>query len=229
MTLGPAKKGIDPRISDGVTVARANEMLTGSRGEWCPPPQWRLRGRRVLLRLATVEDCTPRYLGWLRDPYVNQFLETRWHHQSTETIRQFVDDQVARPDSWLFAIVDQSDGMHVGNIKVGPKDAHHNNADLSYFIGERDRWGQGLATEAISLAVWFSFRIWNLDRLQAGVYANNVGSMRVLEKAGFQREGCLRKHLIGATGREDLFLFGLLRHESSHSQRDAVPVEDLQT
>ena len=75
----------------------------------------------------------------------------------------------------------------------------------------------------ISIAVWFSLRIWRLDRLQAGAYANRVGSMRALEKTGFLREGCLGKHLVGAAGREDLFLLGLLRDE--WSERDNVPIE----
>ena len=33
---------------------------------------------RLLLRLVRPQDCTERYLGWLRDPEINQYLETRY-------------------------------------------------------------------------------------------------------------------------------------------------------
>ncbi len=143
-------------------MARTNDVLTDSRTAWRPEPGWQLLGRGVLLRVATVEDCTPRYLGWLHDPQVNRFLETRWHEQSTESIRQFVAEQLERPDRWLFAIIDLSDDSHVGNIKVGPRDVHHNSAELSYFIGESSRWGKGLATDAVGVAVRFAFSIWGV-------------------------------------------------------------------
>lgn len=176
-------------------------------------PAERLVGERVTLRLCTEEDCGPRYLGWLLDPEVNRFLETRWSEQTLDSIRGFVRSQLESPNSYLFAILDNEDGQHVGNIKVGPIIPHHNYADLSYFIGERDRWGKGLASEAIALATEFGFARLGLDRMQAGLYSSNLGSRRVLEKAGYQLEGCLRAQLVQGDGREDHLFLGLLRPE----------------
>jgi ribosomal-protein-alanine N-acetyltransferase len=53
--------------------------------------------------------------------------------------------------------------------------------------------GNGYSTEAVSLAVEFAFNELKLHRVEAGVMLNNIGSMRVLEKAGFHREGIERK------------------------------------
>ncbi|RLQ94624.1 GNAT family N-acetyltransferase [Falsibacillus albus] len=53
--------------------------------------------------------------------------------------------------------------------------------------------GKGYATEAVSLAVYFAFNELNLHRVDAGVMLSNIGSMRVLEKAGFHKEGIERK------------------------------------
>ena len=53
--------------------------------------------------------------------------------------------------------------------------------------------GKGFTTEAVSLAVEFAFKKLKLHRVEAGVMLNNIGSMRVLEKAGFQREGIEQK------------------------------------
>lgn len=53
--------------------------------------------------------------------------------------------------------------------------------------------GHGYTTEAVSLAVKYAFDELKLHRIEAGVMLNNIGSMRVLEKAGFHREGIEQK------------------------------------
>ena len=47
----------------------------------------------------------------------------------------------------------------------------------------------------------------------AAVYASNLSSVRVLEKAGFRQEGVWRRQLLGLGGREDHVWFGLLAEE----------------
>ena len=49
-----------------------------------------------------------------------------------------------------------------------------------------------------------------MERLEAIVDVENVGSQRVLEKAGFQREGVLRKYMILKGKTRDLVIFSLL-------------------
>ena len=111
---------------------------------------------------------------------------------------------LASADSYLFAIVESDTNVHVGNIKLGPINAHHAFADVSYFIGETDRHGRGYATEAIKLATAFGFERLGLHRLQAGLYAGNIGSAKALEAAGYTREGTLRAQLKNAdAGWED--------------------------
>lgn len=53
--------------------------------------------------------------------------------------------------------------------------------------------GRGYTTEAVSLAVKFAFDELHLHRVDAGVMLGNIGSMCVLEKAGFHREGIEQK------------------------------------
>ncbi|MFL0247310.1 GNAT family N-acetyltransferase [Candidatus Clostridium stratigraminis] len=53
--------------------------------------------------------------------------------------------------------------------------------------------GKGYTTEAVTLAVEFAFNVLKLHRIDAGTMLNNIGSMRVLEKAGFHREGIEQK------------------------------------
>ena len=174
-----------------------------------------LKGNKVSLRLVTLEDCSLRYEGWLADPQINQYLETRWHPQSLESIQNFVNDMIVSPSDYLFAIIENTSCQHIGNLKVGPINPFHSYADISYFLGEKSTWGRGYATEAICLGTDFGFTRLNLHRIQAGLYAGNMGSAKALEKAGYKREGSLRKQLKNVSGEwEDHYWYAILHEDS---------------
>jgi ribosomal-protein-alanine N-acetyltransferase len=68
------------------------------------------------------------------------------------------------------------------------------NATLGYWIAEADG-GRGYATAAVRLITNFAFGTAGLHRLQAAVMPRNAASLRVLEKAGFRREGLAARYL----------------------------------
>ncbi len=169
-------------------------------------------GKRTRLRLLTVDDVHARYVRWLNDRDVSRYLETRFSLQNEETVRAFVASMVESSDSYLFAILDAADGAHVGNLKIGPINKHHRFADVSYFIGERTRWGKGLATDAIATSVTIAFDRLDLHRVQAGIYEGNGGSGKALERAGFTLEGRFAKQLSTGDGKwEDHLWYGRVR------------------
>lgn len=167
----------------------------------------------IMLRLVGLADCTAEYVGWLRDTEINRYLETRWREQNLSSVRDFVKAMIADPDSYLFAIMEQARRRHIGNIKLGPINWNHGYGDVSYFIGDRESWGKGHATEAIRCVSRIGFERLGLARVQAGVYEKNIGSIRALEKVGFSAEGRFRKQLASDDGRQDHLFFGLLREE----------------
>nr|WP_281998426.1 GNAT family N-acetyltransferase [Priestia flexa] len=63
-----------------------------------------------------------------------------------------------------------------------------------YFL-DKDYNGKGYMTQAAKLFVTYAFTELNLHRIQAEVQPHNVGSIRVLEKAGFLQEGLATKNL----------------------------------
>ena len=169
-------------------------------------------GRRIYLREVRDEDVGETYYKWLNDKEINRYMETRYFPQSMEALRAYVKAHGQKTDEPWFAICLQEDDRHIGNIKLGPINFYHRTADVSYFIGEKDCWGKGLATDAIGLVAQFAFDVLGLYKLNAGTYAGNVGSQKALEKNRFVREGVLKKQVLSEGGRrEDVFRFGLLR------------------
>ena len=84
------------------------------------------------------------------------------------------------------------DGEAAGAIGYVPGiDVERYSAEIGYWLGE-SHWGHGIATEALLLVTDHVFGTVNLLRLFALPFADNAGSMRVLEKAGYVREAILR-------------------------------------
>ena len=65
-------------------------------------------------------------------------------------------------------------------------------ATFGYWLGQA-HWGKGIATAAARALKEHALAGEHLKRLEAAVFEWNPASMRVLEKAGFVREGVLRK------------------------------------
>lgn len=71
-------------------------------------------------------------------------------------------------------------------------DVFRYNAEIGYWLGER-YWGRGIGTKALELMTSFGFDILKLNRIYAQVFENNVGSMIILERNGYKKEGILRQ------------------------------------
>lgn len=168
-------------------------------------------GAEIGLRRVMADDATPEYLGWLRDPDVNHFLETRFTDHTPESLADYVASMAQSPDSELLAIVRLADGRHIGNIKIGPVERHHGTADVGLMIGDRDAWGRGYGTEAIVLATRFAFRELGVRKLTASCYSGNAGSAAAFLKAGWTEEGRRPAQFVGPDGdTHDQVLFGML-------------------
>ncbi|WP_430788340.1 GNAT family N-acetyltransferase [Virgibacillus flavescens] len=67
-------------------------------------------------------------------------------------------------------------------------------AFIGYFMDQKQN-GKGYTTEAVKLLVEHGFEKLNLHRIEAGVMPHNIGSIRVLEKSGFHKEGIAKKNV----------------------------------
>jgi ribosomal-protein-alanine N-acetyltransferase len=74
-------------------------------------------------------------------------------------------------------------------------DVHRHNAELGYWLAE-PFWGRGIMTGAVCAFTEYAFKKFPLNRIYAEPFARNLASVRVLEKAGFLREGVLRASVV---------------------------------
>ena len=72
-------------------------------------------------------------------------------------------------------------------------------------------WGRGIATDAVRAVTAQAFDAFSLTRVYALPFADNAGSIRVLEKAGFVLEGHLPRSAIKEGIVKDQLLYGAYR------------------
>ncbi len=87
----------------------------------------------------------------------------------------------------------EAEGVVVGGVGVHVREGVHRfTGAVGYYVG-RKYWGRGYATRAVELIAAYAFESLKLVRLEAGVFAWNPASIRVLEKAGFEREAVQKR------------------------------------
>lgn len=106
------------------------------------------------------------------------------------------------------------DGEAAGGIGIEVRpDVYRRSAEIGYWLG-RAYWGRGIATEAVREVSAWAFENFDLCRLFAEVFAWNPASMRVLEKAGYTREACLRRSVTKDGRTIDAYLYALIRESA---------------
>jgi RimJ/RimL family protein N-acetyltransferase len=104
--------------------------------------------------------------------------------------------QFASAQQPIHSLAIEFQGEAVGNIGIEVReDVERCSAEIGYWLGE-SVWGRGIATSAVRVATAYAFSTFGLTRVYAIPYARNIASRRVLEKAGFQLEGLMRRAAI---------------------------------
>jgi RimJ/RimL family protein N-acetyltransferase len=121
----------------------------------------------------------------------------------------FLDYAHTQEPECSFAI--EHGGEAVGGVGflVG-RDIARISAEMGYWLAE-EFWGRGFASRAVTAMSDWAFDNYRLTRIFAMAFAHNAASIRVLEKAGFEREGLLRRSAIKNGVVLDQILFAKVR------------------
>ncbi len=163
----------------------------------------------TLKKLNPKKDITIKYLNWMNDPEIHKYTEQRYKKHSLADIRKFVVEKNKSKNEFLFGIFieKRNENLHIGNIKLGPINFFHKNAEISYFIGEKKLWGKGYGSLAIKKIIALAKKM-RIKKLKAGFYEMNTGSKKVLIKNGFKIEGKFKSEIIFKKKRYTSYLFG---------------------
>ena len=104
-----------------------------------------------LKKLDPQKNITKKYQKWMNDPEVHKYTEQRYKKHSLKDIKKFVKEKNKSKTEFLFGIFLKKNKIlnHIGNIKLGPISFIHQTAGISYFLGEKELWGEGYTAIAI--------------------------------------------------------------------------------
>lgn len=110
-----------------------------------------------------------------------------------------------------FAYAVDVDGKAVGSIGAfRQQNIHSRTAELGYYLAE-EYWGRGIMTEAVMLLCGKIFAETDILRIFAEPFSHNIGSRRVLEKAGFKFEGILKNNAVKNGKVLDMAMYALTK------------------
>jgi [ribosomal protein S5]-alanine N-acetyltransferase len=126
--------------------------------------------------------------------HVARFLADGFPHPYTlENAEAFIAKVMQDSPSTVFAIT--VNGEAVGGIGLHAKEGiERKNMELGYWLAQ-PFWGQGIVTAAVQEMVAYGFKTFDIARIYARPFGANIGSQRVLEKAGFVLEAHFEKTL----------------------------------
>lgn len=152
----------------------------------------RIETARLVLRRPLAADAEAIFARYAADPEVTRFVG--WPaHRSVEETRAFLAFSDAHWACWPagpYLVQARADGGLVGSTGLAFERPWR--AATGYVLA-RDAWGKGYATEALR-AMIDTARAVGVRRLYALCHTEHRPSWHVLEKAGLEREGVLRRY-----------------------------------
>ena len=150
-----------------------------------------LKTDRLRLRKVKLADAEGIFCQYAQDPEVTKYVSWRAHKNIEET-RDFVRSCLRAWDAgnaFHWVIERLEDKQVIGMISAR---AAGEKWELGYVLA-RIHWERGYMTEAVKEIIAWAMRQRKIYRIWAVCDVDNLASARVMEKAGMQREGVLRR------------------------------------
>jgi [ribosomal protein S5]-alanine N-acetyltransferase len=146
---------------------------------------------RLRLRTPVMDDAEAIFTTYARDSEATRYVSFRTHRSADEA-RDYLRRCAAGwagggPFTWVIAL--REEGRLAGAIDIRPE-GHR--VELGYILG-RAYWGRGYMTEVVCAVADWALAQPEVHRVWAVCDVDNLASARVLEKAGMEREGRLRR------------------------------------
>lgn len=107
----------------------------------------------------------------------------------------------------------KSDRKIIGTFGLHDIDMRKGLTEIGYGISP-DYWGKGYFREVLLMVLRYLFEELKFHKVWAKTQANNIPSIKALEKSGFTKEGVMRDFYLSSKGkRYDAILLSILRDE----------------
>lgn len=167
----------------------------------------RKQQEQVVVLKTFNSDNIDDFMEWATDDEVTKYM--MWNSYSSRSEAEGFFANVVENHPWFKAI--WLGGKVIGSITLDKgKGIHSCKAELGYVIA-RKYWGNGLATQAVNLAIQTGFKDLDVKRIEAYVDPANISSQRILEKNGFDKEGLLKNFVVQKGVVKDRLIYSFVK------------------
>ncbi len=167
---------------------------------------------RVYLRALEPEDYQLLH-KWRNDEEIGHCFSGTRRFTSTLNEKKWIEDKIFDKNSVSCAICLKDTDEFIGCVFLSGIDWLNRSGCTAIFIGAKEHWGKGYATDALVLILKHAFHDKGLERIGAQVHEDNSGSLRMHEKCGYKQEGVLRRASYVDGRFENMIMLSILRDE----------------
>lgn len=178
-------------------------------------------GQRIRLRRVTEDDVDALYRIFSNPEVMRYWSSTPLTDRTAATkLLEEIHDGFRRRAMMKWGVARRSDNQIIGTTTLFNLDLNNRRCEVGYGL-DRAEWGNGYMNEALRALLEYAFTTLNLHRIEADVDPRNTGSIKTVQRLGFQQEGYLRERWQVGGEIQDALFFGLLRPEWDRLQSKA--------
>ena len=132
------------------------------------------------------------YVNWQNHPEVRKFARNEFPTTIEMFKKLFEPHGRELTNEVQFEIWHKEDQKAIGLAEISNIHYAYRRANMAVIIGDLQYWGKGIATEVGNLLFKYGFNELNLYKIRTTIYSPNVGSWKVCEKLGMEREATLK-------------------------------------
>ncbi len=152
-----------------------------------------LHSKKLILRSLTDDDTPALALLANNKKIWDNVRDCLPHPYTIDDAIFFINITKKEDPQMSFAI--EYEGKFCGMIGlIAQQDVYRRTAEIGYWLGE-PFWGKGIATQAVTLITDYGFNQLGFVRIHTGIFKYNIGSMKVLEKNGYKKDGVFEKNI----------------------------------
>ncbi|MFL6231744.1 MAG: GNAT family N-acetyltransferase [Thermoanaerobaculia bacterium] len=152
-------------------------------------------GEKVRLTPLDKAKHLDNALAWINDPEVTAWTLMGDWPMTRLAEEDFFDRAMRETEKALHFAVETLAGDHIGFSSLVQIDWRQGVATTGTLLGRRDLWGQGYGSDAARLRTRHAFEVLGLRMLLSEVMADNAGSLKMLQKAGYREVGRIPRRM----------------------------------
>lgn len=147
----------------------------------------------IYLRKLEISDVNKKYLSWVNDQSVTEFLEIGNKRLNHQDLIEYVIESNSN-GRHNYAIITKGSESHIGNSSIYKINTNDKTFEMGWFIGEKSFWGGHFSSMVIFNLLKIGFIEMGLEKCIGGVNKNHVKARMTNKFAGFKEKRIENRH-----------------------------------